>query len=87
MRDLIRQLREALPFASPEAQVCSGVCQGCSKTLLDFLESELEDWERRLDLGEKPGLADLSRLIRISQKSRRVLVRNGLIEGSVGGEG
>ena len=80
MRDLIRQARSALPFGAPEAVVCTGECQGCSRKLLEFLESEFEDWERRLDAGERPGLGDLSRLIRTSRKVRRILIRNGLIE-------
>lgn len=80
MRDLIRRVRADLPFEAPEAQVCTGVCQGCSRKLLDFLESELDDWEQRLDAGEWLGLGDLSRLIRTSRKVRRILIRNGLIE-------
>jgi hypothetical protein len=87
MRDLIRQVRAALPFDAPESRVCSGACEGCSRKLLDFLERELEDWETRLDQGEKPGLSDLSRLIGISRKVRRVLARNGLIEDETGEEG
>ena len=84
MRDLIRQARATLPFGASEAQVCTGVCQGCSRKLLDFLESELDDWERRLDAGERPGLGDLSRLMQTSRKVRRILIRNGLIEDSTG---
>ena len=79
MRALIRQVRAALPFEAAEAQVCTGVCQGCSRKLLDFLESELDDWERRLDAGERPGLSDLSRLMQTGRKVERVLARNGLI--------
>ena len=80
MRDLIRQARAALPLGASEAVVCTGECQGCSRKLLEFLESEFDDWEQRLDAGERPGLGDLSRLIRTSGKVRRVLIRNGLIE-------
>lgn len=80
MRDLIRQARVTLPFEAPEALICSGVCQGCSRKLLDFLESEFDDWERRLDAGERPGLDDLSRLFQTSRKVRLILIRNGLIE-------
>jgi hypothetical protein len=83
MRDLIQRVRATLPFEAPEALVCSGVCQGCSRKLLDFLESELDDWERRLDTGERPGLNDLSRLIQTSRKIRHILIRNGLIEDIV----
>lgn len=80
MHDLIGRVRTTLPFDLPEAQVCSGVCQGCSRKLLDFLASELDDWERRLASGERPGLSDLSQLIRTSRKVQRVLIRNGLID-------
>lgn len=79
MRDLIRQLRLSLPFGAPEASICSGLCQGCSRKLLDFLASELDDWERRLDAGECPGLRDLSHLLQTSRKVQRLLIRNGLI--------
>ncbi|WP_246194631.1 hypothetical protein [Allochromatium palmeri] len=79
MRDLIQTLRATLPFGVPEAQICSGNCQGCSRTLLDFLESELDDWERRLAAGERLGLSEFSRLIQTSHKVRRVLIRNGLL--------
>ncbi|MCK7579003.1 MAG: hypothetical protein MZV65_26910 [Chromatiales bacterium] len=84
MRDLIRRVRADLPFEASEAQVCTGICQGCSRKLLDFLASELDDWEQRLDAGERPGLGDLSRLMQTSRKVRCVLIRNGLIEDEVG---
>lgn len=48
--------------------------------LLDFLASELEDWECRLDEGDKPSLEDLSRLIRVGRKVHAVLLRHGLVE-------
>lgn len=82
MRDLIAQIRARLPFASAEAQICSGDCTGCSRKLLDYLESELDAWELRLDQGETPGLDDLSRLIRTSKKVYRALERNGLLKSN-----
>lgn len=78
MRDLIAQVRHALPFDLPEARVCDGPCKGCSHKLLDYLESELEDWELRLAQGEQPGLLELSRLAKTSRKVHRVLSKNGL---------
>ncbi len=75
MRELIAQVREAVPFDAPEAQLCTGPCDGCSVKLLAFLESELEDWETRLDGGERPGLKDLSRLAKVYA----VLERNALV--------
>ena len=82
MRHLIAQVRAAIPFDAPQSRVCTGNCEGCSQKLLDFLEGELDDWERRLASGERPGLADLSRLARISRKVHGVLERNGLVEGA-----
>ncbi|WP_174284504.1 hypothetical protein [Thiocystis violascens] len=80
MRDLIGQIREAIPFDAPDARICSGSCQGCSMKLLDFLASELEDCERGLDAGVKPTLKDLSRLIRMARKVHDVLRKNGLVD-------
>ncbi len=80
MRQLIAQVRAAIPFDLPEAQLCTGVCHGCAMKLLDFLDTHLADWEARLDGGERPGLADLSRLASTSRKVHAVLRKNGLIE-------
>ena len=80
MRQLIDEVRHALPFDLPEARVCKGPCDGCSLKLLDFLEMELEQWERRLGQGEKPGLAELSKLAKTSRRIYRVLEKNGLLD-------
>jgi hypothetical protein len=80
MQQLITRIRSEFPFQLPEAQVCNGPCQGCSLKLLGFLENELDAWETRLAQGERPGLADLSRLMRTSHKVGRVLQRAGLMD-------
>lgn len=82
---LIDQVREAIPFAAPEAQVCVGTCEGCSMKLMTFLEGELEDWTRRLEAGERPSLGDLSRLARTSRKVYAILERNGLVGAATAG--
>ncbi len=79
MQGLIDRIRDEFPFERPEAQICSGPCQGCSLKLLAFLESELDAWEFRLAQGEKPGLADLSHLMRTGRKVGRVLAKAGLM--------
>jgi hypothetical protein len=79
MRLLIRQVRDAIPFDSPEAQVCDGECNGCSVKVLEYLDTELKGWEDRLAAGERPNLGDVSRLGRTSRKVYRVLERNGLV--------
>lgn len=79
MRQMISQIRGTLPFDAPEAQICQGPCDGCSMKLLNYLDDELMAWEQRLDQGERPGLADLSRLAKTSRRIYRVLEQNGLI--------
>jgi hypothetical protein len=79
MRALIAQVREAIPFDLPEAQACTGECNGCTVKLLAYLEGELADWEARLAAGERPNLGDLSRVGRTSRKVYRVLAANGLV--------
>ena len=43
------------------------------------LQAELENWEARLDAGEKPGLADLSSLARKGKKIVSTLQANRVI--------
>ena len=81
MRMLIRQIRDAIPFGLPEASVCGDSCDGCSMKLLEFMESELEGWERRLDQGVRPNFGDLSRLAGTARNIHKSLLRNGLVEG------
>ncbi|HGG61257.1 MAG TPA: hypothetical protein ENK26_15310 [Gammaproteobacteria bacterium] len=80
MRQLIRQIREAMPFDAPEADLCSGHCHGCSFKLLEYLDIRLEEWEDRLARGEQPTLGDLHRLARTGKKIYRALEKNGLVE-------
>ncbi|MFB9885850.1 hypothetical protein [Balneatrix alpica] len=79
MQQLIAQVRQAVPFATPVSVLCTGVCHGCSKKLLDFLDLELLEWEQRLAQGETPTLGDLQKLAKTSQKVYRVLAKNGLV--------
>jgi hypothetical protein len=78
MQDLIQQVRDTVPFAISPEELCSGLCHGCSKKLLEFLDMELEDWEHRLEAGEQPRLGDVQRLAKRSRKIYAVLQRNGV---------
>ncbi|MDY7115538.1 hypothetical protein RAN53_04205 [Halomonas sp. SSL-5] len=79
MHRLIREMRTRVPFATPEASLCRGPCRGCSKKLLEFLDTELEEWEDRLEEGEVPRFGDLKRLEKLATKVMAALRRNGLI--------
>ncbi len=80
MRQLIGRIRQVMPFDLPQARVCEGPCEGCSVKLLDYLETELEGWEQRLDQGETPDFRDLSRLAGTGRRVHRIMVANGLVE-------
>ncbi|WP_254276876.1 hypothetical protein [Halomonas sp. 3H] len=79
MLNLIQEIRTQVPFDTPEASLCRGPCKGCSKKLLEFLDTELEEWEGRLEEGEVPRFGDLTRLERLARKVLAALRRNGLI--------
>jgi hypothetical protein len=79
MRDLIVNVKTAIPFDLPESDLCSGSCRGCSKKLLDFLDMELEDWQRILEDGDSPSLGDIDRLAKRSKKIYSALKQNGLV--------
>lgn len=79
MHELINEVRFTVPFELPMSELCSGICTGCSKKLIDFLDMELGEWEQRLKQGEKPGLGDINKLAKTSQKVFRVLQKNQLV--------
>lgn len=69
-----------MPFDLPEANLCSGKCNGCSQKLLDYLDTELESWEYRLNAGEAPDFGDINKIAKTSKKIYRVMQKNGLVE-------
>jgi hypothetical protein len=79
MLELIEQARERFPFDTPAAQICRGPCQACAVKLLACLDDELDAWEGRIAAGERPGLAELSRLLRTLRKVGRALAADGLM--------
>lgn len=81
MSNLINQVRQTIPFDSPESDLCadSENCQGCSLKLLEYLDMELSDWQLKLEMGYKPNFEELSKLGRTSQKVFTALQRNGLV--------
>ncbi|WP_308367318.1 MULTISPECIES: hypothetical protein [unclassified Microbulbifer] len=79
MRELISQVRSTMPFHLPASQLCAGPCRGCPKKLLEFLDQELEEWETRLDAGEKPTLGDVSRFGKMCRRIHAALASNKLV--------
>jgi len=80
MKNLIQEVRMAMPFDMPEANICSGICKGCSLKLLEYLDTELEHWEYRLKEGESPSFGEINQLAKTSKKIYTVLQKNDLID-------
>jgi len=79
MHVLLTQIKTALPFGLPEHEICAGICVGCPKKLMEYISSEVEYWDCKLENNEKPSLLDLSDLARVGTKVQRSLVKNKLI--------
>ncbi len=79
MANLIQQIRQTIPFDLPDSVICSGICKGCSKKLLDYLESEIDSWTDRLENGVTPNLGDINALAKSSKKIFMVLQKNRLV--------
>ncbi len=82
MKNLIIQIREAIPFDTPTSKLCAGPCRGCPKKLLEFLDCELEYWEERLEYGDTPTLGDINTLAKRSKKIYYSLDKNGIIHNT-----
>ena len=81
MQALINEVRQTIPFDTPEAVMCSddSSCQGCSLKLLEFLSMELDNWQQKLEDGEVPNFGDLQKLGKSSRAVYKVLEKNGLV--------
>lgn len=80
MNDLIFEVRQAIDFDLPKSRLCHGPCTGCSKKLMEFLDTELEEWEYKLAQEETPSFGDIRSLAKKSKKIYGVLKINGIVE-------
>ncbi len=79
MHDLIKRIKGTISFNSIGSNFCSAACRGCSIKLVNFLASEIEDWEYRLEQGDIPSFADLDKLAKTAKKIQAVLLNNNVI--------
>ncbi|AAZ27392.1 hypothetical protein [Colwellia psychrerythraea] len=80
MKKLITEVRGDFPFNVPEANICGISCIGCPKKLLEIVDTELCDWESKLDNHVVPKFGEISQLGKLCKNVRRGLKRNGLVE-------
>jgi len=79
MKMLIEQIQAALPFETPEHEVCAGKCVGCPKKMLEYIGSELDHYQCQLNNDEIPTLGELSDLARVAKKVYRNMMKNNLL--------
>ena len=80
MQQLIEATREKIPFDSIEANICTGQCNKCSVKVLEYLDSELESWEYRLQSGELPSFGDINQMSQTSKKIYRIMAKNNFVD-------
>ncbi|MBP9855417.1 MAG: hypothetical protein KBD53_11175 [Candidatus Omnitrophica bacterium] len=80
MENLIKEVREKLPFDFPFESHCEGRCEECPFKLIEFLDMDLCDWEDRLKRGETPTLSDVHRLGRDCKDIYGILLKKGFID-------
>lgn len=79
MLSLIIRVRKEFPFEKPESQICGTSCIGCPKKLLEIVDTDLCEWESKIDNGINPTLNDLHRLAKLCKNIKRGLSRNNLL--------
>ncbi|MFQ6371779.1 hypothetical protein [Shewanella sp. YIC-542] len=75
---LIQEIRRQIPFHLPETTLCAGDCRGCSKKMLEMLDSETSYWESMLTQ-QMPTLRDIRNLQVLAQRTHKILKRNKLL--------
>ncbi|MAA61478.1 UNVERIFIED_ORG: hypothetical protein DFO82_2079 [Idiomarina abyssalis] len=80
MYQLLNVIRKHIPFGLKEADMCQGICRGCSKKMMEMLDAEVSQWQADLDneLAE-PTLADLVFMEKLARRTEKVLHRNKLM--------
>ncbi len=80
MKNLIAAVRNDFPFNEPDANICGISCIGCPKKLLEIVDTELCEWQVKLEDNITPSFGEISRLAKLCKNVRRGLKRNGLVE-------
>lgn len=80
MANIIQQIRETFPFSMSEDELCAETCAyGCPKKLLEYLHTQITEWEQRLEDGETPNFQDIKNLSNTSKKIYKALEKNKLV--------
>lgn len=80
MLELLKLIRQRIPFGLKEADMCQGICRGCSKKMMEMLDAEVSQWQA--DLANQlatPTLADLVFIENLARRTEKILRRNHLM--------
>jgi hypothetical protein len=75
---MLHEIRTKIPFDLPETTICGGDCRGCSKKMLELLDTEVGYWESVIEW-QQPSLADLNNLQQLALRTFKILQRNKLV--------
>ena len=81
MSKIIQLIRENFPFSMSDQELCIGICYGCPKKLLEYIDLESTEWQQRLENGEVPSFQDVEKITKVSRKIFRILEKNNLVSG------
>ncbi|CAB0151484.1 hypothetical protein PSI9734_01871 [Pseudidiomarina piscicola] len=80
MQQLLDTIRATIPFGLKEADMCQGICRGCSKKMMEMLDSEVSQWQVDLDNETViPTFSDLAFMEKLARRTHKVMQRNNLI--------
>lgn len=81
MLNIITQVKEELPLYEPDTFICGslGHCVGCSKKLLELVDSEIMYWESAIATGRSPNFEEIRRFVKLCKNVKRALKRNNLL--------
>lgn len=79
MLNIIQLVRDDFPFYAPESQICSDTCVGCPKKLLELVDTEIIDWQYKIECGEIPDFSEIDRFAKLCKNVRRSLVKSHVV--------
>ncbi len=78
MENLIKEIREKIPFKMSFDGFCEGRCDVCSEKLIEFLDIEVSHWESRIKHNVFPNEVDVENLAKDYKKIHAILGKEGI---------
>lgn len=81
MQQIIDAVKNEFPLYQTDTFKCGpdNDCIGCTKKLMELVDSDLTYWQHQIELGIAPTFDEISRFAKMCKNIRRALVRNNRI--------